>query len=156
MSSAMPAGLPLIALDEGQIRQVLINLLKNAREAQLSGGRVRVQLAVDREAAPALRGGASIDGGVVVRIRDEGPGIPEDQRQRMFDLFYTTKAGGTGLGLPLSQQIVVAHGGVIRCDSTPGAGTVFELCFPPYQGESKRSEPPRVSEANLLLAKAGE
>jgi signal transduction histidine kinase len=161
----VPAGLPLIALDEGQIRQVLINLLKNAREAQPGGGRVSVSLAAD-------------DGGVVVRVRDEGPGIPDDQRQRMFDLFYTTKTGGTGLGLPLSQQIVVAHGGVIRCDSTPGAGTVFELCFPGYvpagipayhgAGEGKRSEPPRADTSALpqgreasreghdVLAKAGE
>jgi signal transduction histidine kinase/HAMP domain-containing protein len=167
------AGLPLIALDEGQIRQVLINLLKNAREAQPGGGRVHVSLVAD-------------DGGVVVRIRDEGPGIPDDQRQRMFDLFYTTKTGGTGLGLPLSQQIVVAHGGVIRCDSAPGAGTVFELCFPAYvpagtpaasrpphadsqgAGESKRPQPPRADtnalpqgreasrEGHDVLAKAGE
>ena len=92
-------------------------------------------------------------GGVVVRVRDEGPGIPDDQRQRMFDLFYTTKAGGTGLGLPLSQQIVVAHGGVIRCDSAPGAGTVFELCFPPYQrreqaaGRRARERRERVTSA---------
>jgi signal transduction histidine kinase len=166
----VPAGLPLIALDEGQIRQVLINLLKNAREAMPGGGRVRVQLAVvDKSNAPALRGGAHIEGGVVIRVRDEGPGISDDQRLRMFDLFYTTKAGGTGLGLPLSQQIVVAHGGVIRCDSAPGAGTVFELCFPAYSGESKRPDAVRASNTNSLprdgeatrdgheaLAKAGE
>jgi signal transduction histidine kinase len=122
----VPAHLPLTALDEGQIRQVLVNLLKNAREAMPSGGRVRVQVASD-------------EGGVVVRVADEGPGMTRDEHQRIFDLFYTTKANGSGLGLPLSQQIVVAHGGVIRCESAPGQGTVFELCFPPHAGDGKRS-----------------
>jgi two-component system sensor histidine kinase FlrB len=65
--------------------------------------------------------------------------MTRDEHQRIFDLFYTTKANGSGLGLPLSQQIVVAHGGVIRCESAPGQGTVFELCFPPHAGDGKRS-----------------
>jgi signal transduction histidine kinase/HAMP domain-containing protein len=120
-------GLPLTAIDEAQIRQVLINLLKNAREAMPHGGRVRVEV-------------SAREGGISVRIADQGTGMTPDQRRRIFDLFYTTKASGTGLGLPLSQQIVVAHGGVIRCESAPDQGTVFELWFPVYQGEAKRGE----------------
>jgi signal transduction histidine kinase len=122
-----PPGLPLAALDEAQIRQVLINLLKNARDAMPRGGRVRVQVSPH-------------EGGIAVRIADQGTGMTPEQRQRIFELFFTTKAGGTGLGLPLSQQIVVAHGGVIRCDSAPDQGSVFEVWFPVYEGDGKRAE----------------
>jgi signal transduction histidine kinase len=125
---SVPEGAPLVALDEAQIRQVLINLLKNAREAMPRGGRISVSLAVERE-------------GVVVRIADQGAGMTAAQRERIFDLFYTTKALGTGLGLPLSQQIVVAHGGVIRCQSEPQRGTTFELWFPLYQPERRNDRP---------------
>jgi two-component system, NtrC family, sensor kinase len=120
--------LPLTSVDDAQIRQVLINLLKNAREAMPNGGRVRVEV-------------AGKDGGVALRVSDDGPGMSAEQRARVFDLFYTTKAGGTGLGLPLSQQIVVAHGGAIHCDSAEGRGTVFELWFPADRGERAGSGP---------------
>lgn len=119
------ADLPLTALDETQIRQVLLNLIKNAREAMPTGGTIRMQVISD-------------DASVIVRIADSGIGMTEDQRARVFDLFYTTKVGGTGLGLPLSQQIVVAHGGTIACESEAGKGTTFELRFPAYRGEAKR------------------
>ena len=115
--------LPLVALDETQIRQVLINLIKNAREAMPDGG--RVQVSVKRLAS-----------GVAVRVADQGEGMTPEQRARIFDLFYTTKETGSGLGLPLSQQIVVAHGGLIRCQSAPGEGTTFELWFPSHERES--------------------
>lgn len=130
-----PPGLPLTALDEAQIRQVLINLLKNARDAMPRGGRVQVQVSPH-------------DGGIAVRVSDEGTGMTPEQRQRIFDLFYTTKANGTGLGLPLSQQIVVAHGGVIRCQSAPDQGSVFELWFPVYAGDARRPDRMESSEAS--------
>ena len=113
--------LPMVALDETQIRQVLINLIKNAREACVRGGVVRVRV-------------GELEGAVVVRVSDDGKGMTEEERARIFDLFYTTKETGTGLGLPLSQQIVVAHGGLIRCQSAEGEGTEFELLFPACQG----------------------
>jgi len=128
--SVEPA-LPLLALDEAQIRQVLLNLLKNAREAMPQGGRVRLGL-------------SSADGGVLLRVVDDGSGMTEEQRARIFDPFYTTKARGTGLGLPLSQQIVVAHGGTIRCQSAAGEGTVFEIWLPTQKSERAR---PRSSAA---------
>jgi signal transduction histidine kinase len=109
--------LPLVAMDEAQIRQVLLNLLKNAREAMPDGGKVRLSV-------------RAADDGVVVRVEDDGAGMEPEQRERIFDLFYTTKKLGTGLGLPLSQQIVLAHGGYITCESVPGNGTMFELWFP--------------------------
>jgi signal transduction histidine kinase len=113
-------GLPVVQLDEAQIRQVLLNLLKNAREAMPSGGTVELR----------VQSGHGEEGGVTLRVTDHGTGMTEEQRARIFDPFYTTKARGTGLGLPLSQQIVVAHGGVIRCDSEPGRGTTFEIWLP--------------------------
>ncbi len=116
--------LPWIALDEAQIRQVIINLIKNAREAMAGGGVIKVQ--VQRDAA-----------GVALRIIDHGEGMTPEHRERIFDLFYTTKSQGTGLGLPLSQQIVVAHGGVIRCQSAVGEGTTFELWFPALAADAR-------------------
>jgi signal transduction histidine kinase len=110
-------GLPLVAMDEPQIRQALLNLLRNAREAMPGGGTIGLRV-------------SAREGGVTVSVHDQGPGIPAEARERIFDLFFTTKESGTGLGLPLTQQIVVAHGGRIRCDSTPGAGTTFDLWLP--------------------------
>lgn len=120
--------LPLCALDEAQIRQVLLNLLKNAREAMPEGGSVRL----------AVR---TAENGLLMSVADDGSGMTEEQRARIFDPFYTTKARGTGLGLPLSQQIVVAHGGTIRCESAAGEGTVFEIWLPTQRGESARARP---------------
>lgn len=117
------SAIPQVALDEGQIRQVLINLLKNAREAMPDGGQVDVE----------VRNGK---GGVMVRVRDRGVGMDPEQREHVFDLFYTTKKYGTGLGLPLTQQIVLAHEGNVRCESTKDEGTTFELWFPAMSSET--------------------
>jgi len=106
-----------VAADEPQIRQALLNLLRNARESMPEGGEVKL------ECLP-------MDGGVVIRVSDQGEGIPPDKRPHIFDLFYSTKERGTGLGLPLTMQIVAAHGGTIRCEDAPEGGTVFTLWFP--------------------------
>ena len=68
--------------------------------------------------------------GVRLTVRDHGSGISDAVRERIFDMFYTTKERGTGLGLPLTQQIVAAHGGTIECVCPEGGGTAFELWFP--------------------------
>ncbi|MBW1755571.1 MAG: HAMP domain-containing protein, partial [Deltaproteobacteria bacterium] len=94
----LAAQLPAVAMDEPQLRQALLNLLRNAREAMPDGGTAKLE---------ATR----YDGGVRIQVHDEGAGIEEEAREHVFDLFYTTKERGTGLGLPLTQQIVVAHGG---------------------------------------------
>ncbi|MEM1416952.1 MAG: ATP-binding protein, partial [Myxococcota bacterium] len=110
-------GTPAVAFDEGQLRQALLNLLRNAREALGEGGRVSLGL------APA-------EGGVALEVEDDGPGIDPAMRERIFELFETTKERGTGLGLPLTQQIVSAHGGTIRCVPGEGGGTRFEIRLP--------------------------
>lgn len=119
--------LPLVAADEPQIRQALLNLLRNAREAMADGG-----LADGGQVRLEVR---ALDGGVEIRVGDRGPGIPAQERAHIFDLFYSTKERGTGLGLTLTQQIVSAHGGRIRCDDGEDGGTVFAMWFPPIGGE---------------------
>ncbi|MDX1946610.1 MAG: ATP-binding protein [Pirellulaceae bacterium] len=109
-----------------QIQQVLINLLINARQAMTSGGRVLVKLEHDTAA-----------GTVDLTVRDTGCGIPADKLPRIFDSFYTTKSGpdetgrgGTGLGLSACKQIIEAHRGRIRVESTVGKGTAFTIKLP--------------------------
>ena len=108
--------LPSVAFDEAQLRQALLNLLRNAREA-MGEGVVKLH---------AVRA----EGGVEIRVSDRGPGIPEAERDRIFDLFFTTKERGTGLGLPLTHQIVEAHSGRIDCAENPEGGTVFTIWLP--------------------------
>jgi signal transduction histidine kinase len=113
--------LPDLPADEAQLRQALINLIRNAREALASAPvkRLRISVAHDRSA-----------GRVLVRISDSGAGIDKAHVGKIFDPFFSTKAQGTGLGLALVQQIVVDHGGQIDVQSAPGQGTTFTLSFP--------------------------
>ena len=104
-------------VDPAQLRQALDNLVRNAVEATPEGG--RVSLAARRES-----------GGYAVEVRDTGRGIEPDHVPRIFDLYFTTKAEGTGVGLAVTQQIVAAHGGTIEVDSRPGAGTTMTLRLP--------------------------
>jgi signal transduction histidine kinase len=121
---AIEEGVPDVPIDETQIRQALLNLLRNAREAMPSGGRLVVGV---REAA---------GGGVDVVIEDDGVGIPENVRASVFDPFFTTKQRGTGLGLAVTREIVEAHGGVIACEAREGGGTRFRVHLPPGRGPS--------------------
>ena len=147
--------LPEIAADESQLRQALLNLVRNAREAMAAGGRLRVTVDVPAIAAPApaevtggggAAGGAPLpaaapapvpaaagsDGRRVVRLRlsDSGAGIAEADRSKIFDPFFSTKSKGTGLGLALVQQIVAEHGARIEVESEVGQGTTLTLTFP--------------------------
>jgi two-component system NtrC family sensor kinase len=113
-------GLPDVAADEAQVRQALINLVRNAREAITAAAVRRIDISV-REAVP---------GRIAVAIRDSGPGIDAANLGKIFDPFFTTKKRGTGLGLALVQQIVVDHGGQIEVASAPGTGTTFMITLP--------------------------
>jgi len=120
-------GVPLVRADEPQIRQALLNLLRNAREAMPDGGEVLMEA-------------RSADGGMEIAVTDRGVGVPVERRARIFDLFYSTKDLGSGLGLPLTQQIVIAHGGTIACDDAEGGGTVFTMWFPHARAEEAPHE----------------
>ena len=103
--------------DRGQIRQALVNLLRNAREAMPEGGRVEVTTWSDER-------------GAGLEVADNGPGIPADIAAHIFDSFYTTKSGGTGLGLSVVHQICLAHGGDVRYEENPGGGSRFAITLP--------------------------
>ena len=121
---SVAAGLPEVAADENQIRQALLNLVRNAREAMPSGGKLRVE----------VTGGV---GQVRMSITDTGPGIAPEHLGKIFDPFFSTKEKGTGLGLALVQQILAEHGGRIEVASAPGGGTVFTLTLPALAPEVK-------------------
>lgn len=108
---------PPVLADEGQLRQVFLNLLRNSREAMPEGGRLTV----------STRG---LEKEVEISVQDTGRGMMEAVRQRLFEPFFSTKEGGTGLGLSVSQQILQAHGGSLSCQSLPGQGTTFVLRLP--------------------------
>jgi two-component system, NtrC family, sensor kinase len=103
---------PQALADEGQLRQVFLNLLRNAREAMSDGGRLTV----------STRGDAQE---VEISLQDTGRGMSEAVRARIFDPFFSTKEGGTGLGLAVCQQILQSHGGSLSCQSEPDRGTTF-------------------------------
>lgn len=109
--------IPRVEVDEARLRQALINLLRNAREALSKGGRVVLTVRANDER-------------VSIEVRDDGPGIPADVRASIFDPFYTTKRHGTGLGLAVTRSIVDAHEGTIQCDEAAGGGTVFTIELP--------------------------
>jgi signal transduction histidine kinase len=113
--------LPELPADEAQLRQALINLVRNAREALASAPTKRLGISVANDGP---------SGCLLVRVSDSGAGIDQHDLGKIFDPFFSTKAQGTGLGLALVQQIVVDHGGRIDVESVPGRGTVFTLAFP--------------------------
>ena len=113
--------LPELPADEAQLRQALINLVRNAREALVSAPVKRIGISVANDRA---------SGCLLVRVSDSGAGIDQHDLGKIFDPFFSTKAQGTGLGLALVQQIVVDHGGRIDVESVPGRGTTFTLAFP--------------------------
>jgi two-component system CheB/CheR fusion protein len=106
-----------IQADAEQLQTVLLNLLLNA--AQAIGGKGRIE----------LRSGAA-DGAYAIRVRDDGPGVPAEIRERVFEPFVTTKHRGTGLGLPIAKRVVEMHGGHITIDCPPGGGTEVTVTLP--------------------------
>jgi len=103
--------------DRTLLRQALTNLVTNAEQAMPGGGHVTL-------------GARRSEAGVELSVADEGVGIPEDLQTRIFDLHFTTKDDGTGIGLAVVQQIVRMHGGRIRLRSSPGEGTQITLQLP--------------------------
>lgn len=111
--------------DPEQLRQVLINLVRNAADASPAGATITLSaelshVRIDRQPTPVMS----------LSVRDLGPGIPPEVQRRLFDPFFTTKANGTGLGLSISARVVEGHGGTLSCETTPGAGTIFTVHLP--------------------------
>lgn len=118
-------GSPRANVVPGQIEQIFLNLVINARQAMPKGGRLRVEVAVNRQT-----------NFVEVKFADTGCGIPADKLRQVFEPFYTTKHpdaeghGGTGLGLSVCRQIIEQHHGRIRVESLVGKGTIFTVKLP--------------------------
>ena len=106
-----------VAFHANTLRRALLNLVQNALEAMPQGG----TLTVAGQRTPTH---------VQLQVRDTGSGIPDDQQAKIFEPLYTTKPGGTGLGLYIVQEIVAAHRGTVTVESTVGAGTTFTIMLP--------------------------
>ena len=117
---------PPVAGDEERLRQVLVNLGLNALEAVGENGRVGVSCLPEPTDPAAPAGWAH----VLVRVDDDGPGVPPDRRDRVFEPFFTTKARGSGLGLSIVHAIVAQHGGTITVEESPLGGARFTLRLP--------------------------
>jgi PAS domain S-box-containing protein len=109
--------IPNLFIDPSQIKQVLINIMRNAIQAMPQGGILEVHL-------------KKVNGSIEIDIVDSGIGIPKDYLERIFDPFFTTKADGTGLGLPVSYRIMQNHDGQMKIYSESNKGTTVKLCFP--------------------------
>lgn len=107
----------LLFIDAGQMTQALINLLQNSLDAASRGGSIDLHVSKDQKS-------------VSFRVTDTGSGIAAEQLGRVFDLYFTTKPDGTGMGLAITQQIVTQHGGVIRVESESGKGSTFLILLP--------------------------
>ena len=135
----IPDDLWCAEVDPGQIGQVLHNILLNARQAMPEGGIIEVQAENVLEAASAP------NARVKITIRDYGPGIPDDVLPRIFDPYFSTKHGASGLGLATAYAIIAKHGGTLSVESKPGAGTLFTIDLPASQERTAAPEPQPVT-----------
>jgi two-component system nitrogen regulation sensor histidine kinase GlnL len=125
--------LPDVWADEAQLRQVFLNLTKNALEAMERAGTLTIttRMETDFHVRDSGRGRGQF---LSVEIEDSGPGIPPEDCERIFTPFFTTKSKGIGLGLAVSQRLVAQHGGLIRVESQPGRGARFRVSLPVATG----------------------
>jgi signal transduction histidine kinase len=115
--SHLPAKPLMAKIDSDLLKQAVLNVIQNGAQAMPEGGRLEVTLEEDHKAA-------------VVRIADEGAGIPEEIREKIFDLYFTTKTGGSGIGLAMTYRILQLHHGSIEVQSNADHGTEFRLRIP--------------------------
>ncbi len=146
--------LGLVRCDPGQLEQVLINLVVNARDAMPeSGGRITIRTFNLANESPLLRGGEEIPPGrwVCLEVSDTGVGIPQENLVRIFEPFFTTKqqGAGTGLGLATVYGIVRQTGGFVTVRSEVGHGTFFTILLPEHSGPAEMAKP-QVSDGKAL------
>lgn len=117
MESQMPTRPVFSRVDADLLEQALLNVVLNGAQAMASGGTLSVRVSEDSRWA-------------TIRIRDQGEGIPDEIRARIFDLYFTTKKEGSGIGLAMTYRIVQMHHGQIDVESKSGSGTTFVLRLP--------------------------
>ncbi|NBR05040.1 MAG: two-component sensor histidine kinase [Planctomycetes bacterium] len=113
----LPSDLPAVYLDSEIFKQALLNLLLNAEQAMPKGGEITIQAIISPD-------------NITLNLIDTGKGISQEGLDKIFKPFYSTRPGGTGLGLPTTKKIVEAHGGTIEVQSEPGKGTKFSIRLP--------------------------
>jgi hypothetical protein len=135
--------MPLVYMDDEQMRQVFMNLAVNSCEAMEKGGTLEVIA------------GPTGAGHVRVAFCDSGPGIEAEGKERLFEPFFTSKDGGTGLGLAIANKIVVAHGGTIEYRNREQGGAVFTITFPIIGTGEHEARPATVHEPAKQRAQHG-
>jgi len=129
-------GLPTLRVDAGQIRQALLNLIRNAAEAMPDGGAIHIAA---RSLAPPQHPSTPAPLRFIeVNVTDTGVGVPQGDLERIFEPFFTRKEGGTGLGLAISREIALGHGGTLTCERGSEKGTTFRLTLPVAATEGGR------------------
>jgi signal transduction histidine kinase len=123
-----PHRLPEIWADPDQLKEVLVNLVLNACEVMVNGGVITIREEENRK--------LPLGPAVVIRVSDNGPGIPESVRDKVFQPFFSSKEEGTGLGLSIATRIIEEHGGRLELDSKPNEGATFIIILPLGKDES--------------------
>jgi len=137
----IPPDLWLVEVDQGQVSQVIQNIILNARQAMADGGKIHV---VCRNLANVSDSLKRLSGNVVsITISDTGPGIPAAVLERIFDPYYTTKDDGSGLGLSICHSIIAKHDGYIEASSRVGEGTTFNVLLPACKDTALEEHPLR-------------
>lgn len=137
-------GLPMLFADPERVKQILFNLVTNAHLYTPPGGNIAISARVVSE-------------GVELSVSDDGPGIPADDREHLFERFWrgdageSQQVGGTGLGLPIVKSLVDAHGGEISLDSEPGQGSTFRILLPAIDPERVPMDRPSAERHVLLV-----
>jgi PAS domain S-box-containing protein len=146
LNLSLAGELPAIHADPGQLEQVIMNLVINARDAMPDGGRLAIETSVATLDEDNVRYRPHMSAGtfVVLTVSDTGVGMDAATRERIFEPFFTTKgpSKGTGLGLAMVYGIVKQHNGFIHLESEVGRGTTFRIHFPPAPGGAPAAAPP--------------
>lgn len=127
VETGLAMDLPPVEGDRVQLQQVVLNLIMNALEAVCGAEAEQREIRVGTEADP--------EGGVLVSVRDTGPGLDAHNADRLFEAFYTTKAEGMGMGLAICRSIVHAHGGRLWASANEPRGAVFQFALPAQRAQ---------------------
>ncbi len=125
--------IPAITGDRDLLVRLFLNLIKNAGEASPDNDRITIESRIDSEYHMSFPGARSTPM-VLISINDNGPGIPQKQLEQVFTPFFTTKIGGSGLGLPICQKIVTDHGGFLQINNRPEGGASVKVSLPLLRG----------------------
>ncbi len=121
LKTSLERNLPAVSIDDIQIQQVLVNLIKNSIDSLREAGTPGPEIFVTAE---------STEREILIKVTDNGPGVDEEVRSRLFEPFFTTKPHGVGLGLSICRNIAIAHGGNLRHETPPNGGCRFTLTLP--------------------------